>query len=87
MSMPRHEVAITLEQLNEVTQGNPVELMTDKDMRVKFVVDSDYDQTPGRNGVELIPLSMNMLEDLANVGHTAWIPNRSPYIFGITLQH
>lgn len=85
MTFPIHEVTITLDELTKASTGQPVDVMTDKDMVVSFVADGVYEETPGRNGVELIPINEFMVNELMNLGHTGWAPKRSPYVFSIHL--
>jgi hypothetical protein len=87
MSIPIHDVRITTGQLQAVANGGLVEVMTDKDMVVLLVTAESYEQTPGRNGAELIPVNGFMAQELLCGGHTSWVPHRSPYVFSIAIEN
>jgi len=87
MSIPIHQVDITLDELRAVMRGDLVEAMTDKDMQVQIVLADLFDQTPGRNGVQVIPINDGMVQELFTGGNTGWVPTRSPYVFGIAVHH
>jgi hypothetical protein len=86
VSIPIHDIQISTEQLHAIVGGALVEAMTDKDMVVLLVDAEHYDQTPGRNGAELIPVNGFMVQELLDGGRTGWCPHRSPYVFGIAIQ-
>jgi hypothetical protein len=85
MTLPLHDILIGPDELARIKAGEVVELMTDKQMMVALVLERHYDQTPLRNGSELIPITPGMIRFVEDEGHTSWIPVRSPYIFGIVL--
>lgn len=87
MSINRHELTIDAEQLARVTAGHIVEARSDKDLVVQFVRDDLYDQTPGANGVHLIPVDGGMVRELTEQGGTGWVPFHSQYVFGIYLRN
>ena len=87
MSIPMHNVAVTARQLQEISGGTVVEVMTDKDMVVLLVSAETYDETPGRNGAELIPVNRYMIAELMAGVPTNWTPHRSPYVFSIAVQN
>jgi len=57
MTMPLHDILIGPAELTRTKAGEVVELMTDKQMMVALVLEKHYDQTPLRNGSELIPVT------------------------------
>lgn len=85
MTLPMHDILIGRGELAKIKAGEVVEAMTDKQMMVALVLARHYDQTPLRNGFELIPVSPEMIRFIEDEGHTSWVPARSPYIFSIVL--
>lgn len=85
MTLPMHDILIGPKELARVKAGEVVEVMTSKQMMVALVLERHYDQTPLRNGYELIPVTPAMIRFIDDEGHTSWIPVRSPYVFSIAL--
>lgn len=86
MTIPRHEVEISRADLDSIQRGELVDAMSHRQLQVLLVRSDLYDQTPGRNGAQLIPVNDHMFQEIGEHGRTGWMPSNSPYVFGIYLS-